>query len=384
MLLPTSRQQAEQRRPLRLRRLASARRRRDRARARGTPAASLLWLSSASGRPLFSAPQRQPVVARHRVLHAARRRRFSMSSRPISACLSNRLTTTVTRSRAVALPQRRRHPAGVAHRRQLLVGDDDDRRAPDRARRAPRHPSAARRARCSGSSAAANSSRLRIALHVHGSRPARVGRGQQVRRRQASGTTRPLKNASSRRCDVLERVDDREPRLGAEEHRGVAVREVQVDEQQRPAAAALELGRDVHRHRGRADAALGADEREHLPGRDRLLVGQTRLIAVSSSAACIGSARHSFTPARIASSISGIERRRDDHTGVVGCWRLRVASAAGKPASAHVDDHDVGLVRGGMRQHRELAHRQLVAAQVDRPEQALKLPESLAPMMTTS
>ena len=65
--------------------------------------------------------------------------------------------------------------------------------------------------------------------------------------------------------DALERVDHRELRLGAEEHGGVAVGDVEVDEE-RAMLHRRERGGDVHRHGGRADATLGADKREQLPG----------------------------------------------------------------------------------------------------------------------
>ena len=50
---------------------------------------------------------------------------------------------------------------------------------------------------------------------------------------------------------VLERVDDGEPRLGAEEHRRVAVRQVQIDQQRLARSSLRQRGRDVDRDRGR-------------------------------------------------------------------------------------------------------------------------------------
>ena len=50
--------------------------------------------------------------------------------------------------------------------------------------------------------------------------------------------------------------------------RGIAVSEVQVHQQTTaPAATRLEFGRDVHRRRGRAHAALGPEKREDVPAR---------------------------------------------------------------------------------------------------------------------
>ena len=60
---------------------------------------------------------------------------------------------------------------------------------------------------------------------------------------------------------VLERVDDRESRLGAEEHGGIAVGHVQIDEQRAARFELRQRRRDVDGDRRRADAALGADER---------------------------------------------------------------------------------------------------------------------------
>ena len=99
------------------------------------------------------------------------------------------------------------------------------------------------------------------------------------------------------------------------------------------------------------------------------------MTAVSISAACSGSATHSLTPARIASStIAGSSVEATSSTGVVGCWRLSVATAGGSGlAAAQIDHHDVRLVRRGVRQRGQLRRRQLAGAQVDRAEQALEL-----------
>ena len=52
--------------------------------------------------------------------------------------------------------------------------------------------------------------------------------------------------------------------------------------------------------------------------------------AVSSSVADSGSATHSFTPARIASSTTaGSSDDTTSSTGVDGCWRLSMASVEG-------------------------------------------------------
>ena len=60
---------------------------------------------------------------------------------------------------------------------------------------------------------------------------------------------------------VLERVDDREARLDAEEHRRVAVGDVQVDEQQRlPVSSFASAVATLTATVVAADAALGADE----------------------------------------------------------------------------------------------------------------------------
>ena len=47
------------------------------------------------------------------------------------------------------------------------------------------------------------------------------------------GAIRPLQVGLVQAIDVLERIGDREPRLNAEEHGGVAVGRVQIDQQRR-------------------------------------------------------------------------------------------------------------------------------------------------------
>ena len=93
-----------------------------------------------------------------------------------------------------------------------------------------------------------------------------IGRGQQVDAGLGAARSALRKNASSSRWMFSSASTTREPRLGAEEHRGVAVGDVQIDEQRLPGSSFGQRGRDVDRQRRRADAALGADERE-APGR---------------------------------------------------------------------------------------------------------------------
>ena len=174
--------------------------------------------------------------------------------------------------------------------------------------------------------------------------------------------------------DVVERVDHREAGFDAEEDGGVAMREVQVDEQ-RPPPTARELGRDVDGHGRRAHAALGADEGEDLARRDRLLVGEQpgdggldlgRLQRLGHALVDAGTHRLEHD--------GGLERRRDEQHR-----RGRVLALEGRDGGRHrlpaaqIDHHHVRLVGGGVGQRGQLRRRQLGGAQVDRGEQALEL-----------
>ena len=81
---------------------------------------------------------------------------------------------------------------------------------------------------------------------------------------------------------VLQRFDDGESRLDAEEHRGVADANVQID-QQRVAAHWANASRQVDGNGRGADAALGADDREHAAPRSAPPAADSRLIADSSA-----------------------------------------------------------------------------------------------------
>ena len=132
---------------------------------------------------------------------------------------------------------------------------------------------------------------------------------------------------------VLERVDD--------ENRGSAPRNTAASplatcrsiSSVLPGLQLRQRGRDVDRDRGRADAALRADEGEHLACGDRRRrplchqPGDRRTRGPSLS----GSVTTSVTPARMASSISaGSSRGATMITPVVGCCRLSSGSAAGR------------------------------------------------------
>ena len=75
---------------------------------------------------------------------------------------------------------------------------------------------------------------------------------------------------------VLERVEHRVAWLRSQEDRCVAVREMEVDEQRRPGLELRQRGGDVDGHRGRADAALGANKGEHLAFRAGRAEGASR------------------------------------------------------------------------------------------------------------
>ena len=83
-------------------------------------------------------------------------------------------------------------------------------------------------------------------------------------------TTRLFRNSASSRCMFSKRVQQREPRIGAEEHGRIPVGQVQVDEQCRALAELRQRRRDVHGRSRRSDSALGADKREHGAADERL------------------------------------------------------------------------------------------------------------------
>ena len=104
---------------------------------------------------------------------------------------------------------------------------------------------------------------------------------------------------------VLERVQDREARLDAQQDRGVAMADVHIDQEHLAARGTRERDAGVHREGRGADAALDADERHQLPELFRVLRSPGRGARRPASASgVIGSWTHSVTPARIASSIS--------------------------------------------------------------------------------
>src|SRR4029453_10095129 len=71
---------------------------------------------------------------------------------------------------------------------------------------------------------------------------------------------------------VLERVDNRESRLGAEKYRSISTSLVQIHQQRAIRLRGRSKRRcDVHGHRSRADSALGANDGEDAPGADRSL-----------------------------------------------------------------------------------------------------------------
>ena len=95
-----------------------------------------------------------------------------------------------------------------------------------------------------------------------------IGRGQE-RRAGFRGRDQAAEKRFVEAVRVLQRIDDREARLRAEQQRRVAVGQVQIGEERLRRRHFRQRGGHVHGRRGRADATLGADEREHLAGRRR-------------------------------------------------------------------------------------------------------------------
>ena len=155
--------------------------------------------------------------------------------------------------------------------------------------------------------------------------------------------------------DVLERVEHRESRLAAEEHRGVAAGDVQVDQQRRVGRDLRQRRRDVHGDRRRADAALGADEGEHLAVDRAATCSIRRLIAACSSGtdtrlghALVDAGAHRLEHHR------RIQPRDDQQHAGRGMLPLeRRQRRRNLLVVAQVEDHHLGLVRAGLREARE-------------------------------
>ena len=75
--------------------------------------------------PLVEGAQRHPVLARHEVQHARADHLFDVVATDLGVVV-DAVDDHGDAVRGVALAQRRRDAAGVAHGGELLVGDDDD------------------------------------------------------------------------------------------------------------------------------------------------------------------------------------------------------------------------------------------------------------------
>ena len=253
---------------------------------------------------------------------------FSTSRWPISALPSRRLMTVETIALRIPGPKRRRHASGIADGGELLVGDHHEVRhvieAVEHGQVRARHVE--HRVRV-----------LRRGELQDGAEPPQVHHSGAGRSADASSstpdvvlTTRLLQKLGVKPMQVLKRVEQRESRIGAEEDGRIPVGKVQVDEQRRALRQLRQHRRDVDRRRGRANATLGADEREHGPPLTWVRWPSSRAIAASNSACWSGSAMYSLTPARIPSSISaGSSAEARSTTFVDGCCRLSADSSEG-------------------------------------------------------
>ena len=186
----------------------------------------------------------------------------------------------------------------------------------------------------------------------------------------ATSDTRFLQQILIEPVRVLERVEHGESRLDSGEDRGVSAAVMQVDEQ-RSIRLAHGAERDGHvdRNRRRPDAALGADEAEDLallrPGRGSRV---TRATASATLSSVNGSATTSLTPARIASTSSvGSSVAAAITMPTSGCWRRKVAQAAGTAvAPASVEHDDVGQLGRRRRQTRQVGDVTVTCAAIER------------------
>ena len=169
--------------------------------------------------------------------------------------------------------------------------------------------------------------------------------------------------------DALERVDDRELRLGAEKHRGVAVGHVEIDEE-RAMLHRRQRGGDVDRHRGRADAALGADEGEQLPGDVggflRRETDDRRFERLGGQR--LGEALADAGPHRVEDE-RRIERRRDEHQRGRRMTAPETGEVVRQPiVGADIDDGELERPRAG-RERGEIGDAQGQHAQARWPRQ---------------
>ena len=176
---------------------------------------------------------------------------------------------------------------------------------------------------------------------------------------------------------VLERVDHREARFGAEVHGGVAVRQVQIDQDRRPAGSSC----------ASAVATLVATVVVPTPPfapmkakTSPLVLGAvdvvTRVTAAERSGAVTGAVRNSVTPARMASSISaGSSERRYDHDAGGGVLTPKHADRRGKRRPvAHVQDDERRLRSAGLSQRGQLFNLADRHAEPARLHQLFELP----------
>ena len=220
--------------------------------------------------------------------------------------LSKRLITHPHALRAVALPQRLGHVAAALRSgRQFLAGHDDDHggrieRVEHRRVRA-RHVEHRDAVACARRAPAACACAVGLVATLTG----RARRGSTCTP-HCVFSTRPPEERLVHLVHVLERVEHREARLGAQEQRGVAVRHVQVDEQRvRPGASWPAPPRCSRPACVVPTPPLAPTNASTWPARLALFAqrpGGARLRRATCGV--IGSARHSFTPARIASSMN--------------------------------------------------------------------------------
>ena len=190
------------------------------------------------------------------------------------------------------------------------------------------------------------------------------------------GVTSPRKNASSKRCDVLQRIDDREARLGAEQERRVAVRQVQVHEQRLRRRQLRQRGGHVDGGRRRAHAALGADDREHLAA-----AGGRRAMRDEAGDGLLERGRGD----RLLQELGGpgahrfeqhgrVRLRGDDQKAHARMLALdRRHRRRDRACAARVHDDDVGQLRGRVHQGGELRRARSRRAHAARAQELLQL-----------
>ena len=194
-----------------------------------------------------------------------------------------------------------------------------------------------------------------VERHAHDA----VGRGQQVQPRLR------LRHQAAEKCPVhpihvLEGVDNREPRLGGQEHTRISVGHVEIHQQCGRGTQLAQDRRDVDGHRRRADAALRADH-----GKDLAVLGCRTLRGDPLERVEQLLARHWFGNAFVHAGTHGFQKQRSveawqhhQHAGRRVQALHRGDFGRNGAAIPLIDDHHIRLASRRLRERRQPLHAQ--------------------------